>query len=52
MLDHVTLRTKDLEAKAFFETVLGLEVGYRPAFAFPGYWLYADGRPIVYLIPG
>jgi catechol 2,3-dioxygenase-like lactoylglutathione lyase family enzyme len=53
MLDHVTLRTKDLEgAKAFFETVLGLEVGYRPAFAFPGYWLYADGRPIVHLIPG
>jgi len=52
MLDHVTLRTKDLEAKAFFETVLGLEVGYRPAFAFPGYWLYADGRPIVHLTPG
>ncbi|HZZ21444.1 MAG TPA: VOC family protein [Roseiarcus sp.] len=53
MLDHVTLRTKNLEgAKAFFETVLGLEVGYRPAFAFPGYWLYADGRPIVHLIPG
>ena len=53
MLDHVTLRTRDLEgAKAFFETVLGLEVGYRPAFPFPGYWLYAAGRPIVHLIPG
>ena len=53
MLDHVRLRTKDLEgAKAFFETVLGLEVGYRAAFAFPGYWLYAGGRPIVHLIPG
>ena len=39
MLDHVTLRTKDLEAaKAFFETVLGLEVGYRPAFPFPATW--------------
>ena len=53
MLDHVTLRTKDIEgAKAFFEAVLGLEVGYRPAFSFPGYWLYADGQPIVHLIPG
>jgi catechol 2,3-dioxygenase-like lactoylglutathione lyase family enzyme len=53
MLDHVTLRTRDLEgAKAFFETVLGLEVGYRPAFPFPGYWLYAAGQPIVHLIPG
>src|SRR5208337_3711911 len=53
MLDHVTLRTRDLEgAKAFFETVLGLEVGYRPAFSFPGYWLYANGEPVVHLIPG
>ncbi len=53
MLDHVTIRSRDLEgARAFFETVLGLEVGYRPPFRFPGYWLYAAGRPIVHLIPG
>ena len=53
MLDHVTLRTRDLDgAKAFFETVLGLEAGYRPAFPFPGYWLYAGGQPIIHLIPG
>ena len=53
MLDHVTLRTRDLEgARAFFETVLGLEVGYRPTFPFPGYWLYAGGQPILHLIPG
>ncbi len=53
MLDHVTLRTRDLEgAKAFFETVLGLEVGYRPAISFSGYWLYANGEPLVHLIPG
>ncbi len=44
MLDHVTIRSGDLEGtKAFLETILGLEVGYRPAFSFPGYWLYADG---------
>ena len=53
MLDHVTIRSGDLEgARAFFETVLGLEVGYRPPFRFPGCWLYAAGRPILHLIPG
>ena len=51
MLDYVTLPTKNLEAaKAFFETVLGLEVGYRPTFPFPGHWVYAAGRPIMHLI--
>jgi catechol 2,3-dioxygenase-like lactoylglutathione lyase family enzyme len=53
MLDYVTLPTKDLEAaKALFETVLGLEVGYRPTFPFADHWVYAAGRPIVHLIPG
>lgn len=53
MLHHVTLRTHDLEGtRGFFEAVLGLEAGYRPAFSFPGFWLYADGEPVVHLIPG
>ncbi|MGV1793949.1 glyoxalase [Rhizobium lusitanum] len=52
LLDHVTLRTRDLEAtRTFFETLLDLKVGYRPAFSFPGYWLYAGSEPIVHLIP-
>jgi catechol 2,3-dioxygenase-like lactoylglutathione lyase family enzyme len=53
MLDHATLRTHDLEGtKLFLEAVLALKPGYRPAFDFPGYWLYADDAPIVHLIPG
>lgn len=52
-LDHVTLRTDALEAtRDFFIELLDLETGYRPDFGFPGYWLYAGGRPIVHLIPG
>jgi catechol 2,3-dioxygenase-like lactoylglutathione lyase family enzyme len=53
MLDHATLRTHDLEGtRAFLEIVLDLKPGYRPAFSFPGYWLYANDEPIVHLIPG
>jgi catechol 2,3-dioxygenase-like lactoylglutathione lyase family enzyme len=53
MLDHATIRTDDLEGtRTFLETVLDLKPGYRPAFSFPGYWLYADDEPIVHLIPG
>src|SRR5258705_3595775 len=52
-LDHATLRTSDLEGtRNFLEAVLDLTLGYRPAFPFPGYWLYADGEPIVHIIPG
>ncbi len=50
-LDHVTIRTDDLEAtKDFFTEVLGLTVGERPGFRFAGYWLYNHERPIVHLV--
>ncbi|WP_423821077.1 VOC family protein [Salinisphaera sp. SPP-AMP-43] len=52
-LDHVTLRTNALDAtRDFLVELLDLNVGYRPNFGFPGYWLYADERPLVHLIPG
>jgi catechol 2,3-dioxygenase-like lactoylglutathione lyase family enzyme len=41
-LNHFSIRTPDLEGtRHFYETVLGLTVGPRPPFAFPGLWMYA-----------
>ncbi|MDR0226799.1 MAG: VOC family protein [Burkholderiaceae bacterium] len=49
-LDHFTLRTSRLaQTRAFYEQVIGLTSGARPAFAFPGAWLYAQGRPLLHL---
>jgi catechol 2,3-dioxygenase-like lactoylglutathione lyase family enzyme len=41
-LNHYSIRTHDLDGcRAFYETVLGLTVGPRPDFPFPGLWMYA-----------
>lgn len=40
-LNHFSVRTTDLAAsRRFYETVLGLSVGPRPDFPFPGLWMY------------
>lgn len=40
-LNHFSVRTLDLEAtRDFYQRVLGLTVGPRPAFPFPGAWMY------------
>ena len=49
-LDHINIRTDDLESvKDAMVSILKLEVGDRPSFPFPGYWLYGEGYPIVHL---
>jgi hypothetical protein len=49
-LDHINICTSDLEGvKGVFERVLELEVGDRPPFSFPGYWLWSEGHPVVHL---
>jgi len=49
-LDHVNIRTNKLETvKDTLVELLELEVGARPDFPFPGYWLYGQGRAIVHL---
>ena len=50
-LDHCAIRTAKLEeSRMFYAEVLGLKVGPRPALPVPGYWLYAQDRPVVHLI--
>ncbi|MEK9725546.1 MAG: VOC family protein, partial [Rhodospirillaceae bacterium] len=50
-LHHCSIRTDKLEeTKEFFVGALGMEIGDRPPFPFPGYWLYAEGEPVVHLV--
>lgn len=40
-LNHFSIRATDMAAtRNFYETVLGLTVGPRPDFPFPGLWMY------------
>jgi catechol 2,3-dioxygenase-like lactoylglutathione lyase family enzyme len=44
-IDHYSIRTADVEAsRKFYTEIIGLNVGPRPAFKFPGLWLY-NGKP-------
>jgi catechol 2,3-dioxygenase-like lactoylglutathione lyase family enzyme len=50
-LDHATIVTGDLEgARRFLCSVVGLSEGPRPPFGVSGYWLYANGQPVIHLI--
>jgi catechol 2,3-dioxygenase-like lactoylglutathione lyase family enzyme len=43
-LAHFSVRTADVEAsRRFYVDLLGFKVGFRPAFQFPGLWLYRGG---------
>ncbi|MGI2120491.1 hypothetical protein [Shewanella oncorhynchi] len=42
-LDHFTIRTPKLvETLLFYQVILGLKLGWRPQFGFPGHWLYTQ----------
>ena len=50
-MEHFNIRATDLEAtKDFYCDVLGMKVGERPAFKFPGYWIYIGDTACVHLI--
>jgi catechol 2,3-dioxygenase-like lactoylglutathione lyase family enzyme len=51
-LHHVNLKAPaaDLEVlRDFYRDVVGLAPGPRPPFRIPGFWLYADGVPVLHL---
>ena len=51
VLDHFNIRTRKLdETVCFYRDVLGLSVGPRPNFHFPGAWMYSNGRAVVHLV--
>ena len=52
-MNHFTVLTDDVAGTVrFYGEVLDLLPGERPAFDFPGAWLYAEGRPILHIIGG
>ena len=51
--EHVLIIAQDLEAtKNFYTDIIGLVVGERPKFQFPGYWLYLGDTACVHLSGG
>jgi len=50
-LDHYSIRTTNLDAtRVFYTEMLGLEIGPRPTFPFPGVWLYQGGAAVVHVV--
>ncbi len=50
-MDHFTILTRDTVATiAFYTDLLGFTPGPRPAFAFPGAWLYNDGKAVLHVV--
>ena len=46
-LNHISIRSGDLDAcERFYVGLLGLQVGPRPPFPFPGLWLYAGDTAV------
>lgn len=50
-LDHFTVLTTDTRSTIeFYRAILGFEPGPRPAFDFPGAWLYCEGKPVLHVV--
>lgn len=52
-LDHFTVDggMQDIDRlRDFYRDILGMHDGPRPPFDFPGYWMYAGGRPVVHIV--
>ncbi|WP_047336781.1 VOC family protein [Pseudomonas protegens] len=50
-MDHFTIVSDQLQAtRDFYVDVLGLVEGPRPPFSVPGFWLYAQDRPVLHVV--
>jgi catechol 2,3-dioxygenase-like lactoylglutathione lyase family enzyme len=50
-MDHFTIVTKDAKVTTeFYRDIMGFEPGPRPNFAFPGVWLYNQGKAVLHVI--
>ncbi|SFG83053.1 VOC family protein [Neptunomonas qingdaonensis] len=50
-LDHVNIRTTQIDAMTqWYTEVLGLSIGPRPDFSFPGVWLYTGEAAVIHLV--
>jgi len=49
-IDHYAIRTLKMEETREFYEALGLHIGPRPEFPFPGHWMYAGDTPVVHLV--
>ena len=50
-LDHYSIRTPRLdETRRFYAEVMGMHEGPRPAFPFPGAWMYIGDAALVHLV--
>ncbi|GAC1341067.1 MAG: VOC family protein [Acetobacteraceae bacterium] len=50
-LDHYSIRTPRLdETKRFYSDIMGMQEGPRPAFPFPGAWMYIGETAMVHLV--
>jgi catechol 2,3-dioxygenase-like lactoylglutathione lyase family enzyme len=52
-MNHFTVLARDVDAtKAFYIGLLGLTDGPRPAFDFPGAWLYLGDCAVLHIVAG
>jgi catechol 2,3-dioxygenase-like lactoylglutathione lyase family enzyme len=52
-MNHFTILTDDVDGTIrFYGDMLGLHPGPRPAFDFPGAWLYAGDHAILHIVGG
>ncbi len=52
-IDHINISAPRKllgQVRDFYCDVLGLSEGFRPRFPKKGFWLYAEGKPIIHLV--